>query len=88
MLKSPSTFQCWDSNPHPAEHQDQCALFQSRVVIMRLDSELFDRLDVWNAKAVVKVDDTDQGIIAGIHAGCWTVGVAKTVNILYNIQTG
>ncbi len=40
------------------------------------------RLDVWNAKAVVKVDDTDQGIIAGLHAGCWTVGVAKTVSNL------
>jgi phosphonoacetaldehyde hydrolase len=38
------------------------------------------RLDIWNARAVVKVDDTDQGIIAGLHAGCWTVGVAKTVN--------
>jgi len=25
------------------------------------------------------VDDTDQGIIAGLHAGCWTVGIAKTV---------
>jgi phosphonoacetaldehyde hydrolase len=39
-------------------------------------------LDIWNAKAVIKVDDTDQGIVAGLHAGCWTVGVAKTVSIL------
>ena len=42
----------------------------------------FPSLDIWNAKAVVKVDDTDQGIIAGLHAGCWTVGVAKTVSVI------
>ena len=29
----------------------------------------------------MKVDDTDTGIEAGLHAGCWTVGVAKTVSI-------
>jgi len=28
----------------------------------------------------VKVDDTGSGIEAGLHAGCWTVGVAKTVS--------
>ena len=28
----------------------------------------------------MKVDDTDTGIEAGLHAGCWTVGVAKTVS--------
>jgi hypothetical protein len=31
-------------------------------------------------QAVVKVDDTDSGIEAGLHAGCWTVGIAKTVS--------
>jgi beta-phosphoglucomutase-like phosphatase (HAD superfamily) len=31
-------------------------------------------------QAVVKVDDTGSGIEAGLHAGCWTVGVAKTVS--------
>ena len=36
-------------------------------------------LDVWNTKAVVKVDDSAPGIVAGLHAGCWTVGIAKTV---------
>ena len=30
-------------------------------------------------QAVVKVDDTTSGIVAGINAGCWTVGIAKTV---------
>merc|ERR1719461_1347274 len=29
---------------------------------------------------VVKVDDTTSGIVAGLNAGCWTVGVAKTGN--------
>jgi len=38
------------------------------------------RLNVYPAQAVVKVDDTTGGIEAGIHAGCWTVGIAKTGN--------
>jgi len=38
------------------------------------------RMDIWTAKAVVKVDDTVGGIVAGHHAGCWTVGIAKTGN--------
>jgi len=37
-------------------------------------------LDVFPAQAVVKVDDTTSGIVAGLNAGCWTVGVAKTGN--------
>merc|ERR1712141_730161 len=36
--------------------------------------------DVWNTKCVVKVDDSAAGIVAGLHAGCWTVGIAKTGN--------
>jgi len=38
------------------------------------------RMDIWTPKAVVKVDDTGSGIVAGLHAGCWTVGIAKTGN--------
>jgi len=38
------------------------------------------RLDVSPAMAVVKVDDTTSGIVAGLTAGCWTVGIAKTGN--------
>merc|ERR1711992_318406 len=37
-------------------------------------------MDVYPAQAVVKVDDTTSGITAGLNAGCWTVGVAKTGN--------
>jgi len=37
-------------------------------------------MDVSPAEAVVKVDDTTSGIVAGLTAGCWTVGVAKTGN--------
>ena len=37
------------------------------------------RLDVYPAQAVVKVDDTTSGITAGLNAGSWTVGIAKTV---------
>ena len=32
-------------------------------------------------EAIVKVDDTVDGITEGISAGCWTVGVAKTVSV-------
>lgn len=32
------------------------------------------------AAAVVKCDDSAPGIIAGLHAGTWTVGIAKTGN--------
>jgi len=38
------------------------------------------RLNVYPTQAVVKVDDTTGGIEAGIHGGCWTVGIAKTGN--------
>merc|ERR1712212_1245064 len=38
------------------------------------------RLDVYPAQAVVKCDDTTSGITAGLNAGCWTVGIAKTGN--------
>merc|ERR1711970_846151 len=38
------------------------------------------RLDVFPAQAVVKCDDTTSGITAGLNAGCWTVGIAKTGN--------
>ena len=36
-------------------------------------------MGVFPAQAVVKCDDTTSGIVAGLHAGCWTVGIAKTV---------
>lgn len=38
------------------------------------------RLDIFPSQAVVKVDDTTSGIVAGLAAGCWTVGIAKTGN--------
>merc|ERR1712121_546969 len=37
-------------------------------------------MDISPAEAVVKVDDTTSGIVAGLTAGCWTVGIAKTGN--------
>jgi len=37
-------------------------------------------MDVFPAQAVVKCDDTTSGIVAGLNAGCWTVGIAKTGN--------
>jgi len=38
------------------------------------------KLDVFPVSAVVKCDDSAPGIQAGLNAGCWTVGIAKTGN--------
>jgi len=40
------------------------------------------KLEVSPIEAIVKVDDTADGVREGLHAGCWTVGVAKTVSII------
>ena len=37
---------------------------------------------VWPAWSCIKVDDTEVGIAEGLNAGCWTVGVAATGNLL------
>ena len=44
------------------------------------------KLDISPIESIVKVDDTADGIREGLHAGCWTVGIAKTVRkYLYTI---
>lgn len=40
----------------------------------------FADLGVWPGSAVVKIDDTAPGILEGLAAGCWTVGVAASGN--------
>ncbi len=40
------------------------------------------RLDVWPMSSLVKVDDATVGIEAGLNAGCWTVGVTRTGNLV------
>ncbi|MCZ2498737.1 phosphonoacetaldehyde hydrolase [Xylophilus sp. Kf1] len=40
----------------------------------------FADLGVWWPRTVVKVDDTEVGILEGLHAGTWTVGVAVSGN--------
>jgi phosphonoacetaldehyde hydrolase len=45
-------------------------------------AEVAAALDAWPLAAVVKVDDTLPGIGEGLHAGMWTVGVARTGNEL------
>ena len=39
------------------------------------------RLDVNPIEAIVKVDDTADGVMEGTSAGCWSVGLAKTVSL-------
>jgi phosphonoacetaldehyde hydrolase len=39
-------------------------------------------LDVNPISAIVKVDDTVDGVLEGVTAGCWSVGVAKTGNYM------
>jgi phosphonoacetaldehyde hydrolase len=38
------------------------------------------KLDVHPVEAIVKVDDTVDGIREGTSAGCWAVGLAETGN--------
>lgn len=40
------------------------------------------QLGTWPACSCIKVDDTEVGIAEGVNAGCWTVGVATTGNLL------
>ena len=37
------------------------------------------RMNTAPIEAIVKIDDTVDGIREGITAGCWTIAVAKTV---------
>ena len=38
------------------------------------------KLDVNPIQAVMKVDDTADGVREGILAGCWSIGLARTVS--------
>ncbi|GBR50146.1 phosphonoacetaldehyde hydrolase [Neokomagataea thailandica NBRC 106555] len=38
-------------------------------------------LNVWSAQRVIKVDDTPVGILEGLNAGAWAVGVAVSGNM-------
>ncbi|MDE1914802.1 MAG: phosphonoacetaldehyde hydrolase [Sphingomonadales bacterium] len=38
------------------------------------------QMDIWPARACIKVDDAPVGIIEGREAGCWTVGLAASGN--------
>jgi phosphonoacetaldehyde hydrolase len=40
------------------------------------------RLGVFPMEAIVKVDDTTVGIEAGLNAGMWTVGIARSGNLV------
>lgn len=40
------------------------------------------RLSVYPMSRVAKVDDTITGVQAGRNAGCWTIGCAKTGNLI------
>ncbi len=40
------------------------------------------RLGVYPMQAIVKVDDTTVGIEAGLNAGMWTVGIARSGNLV------
>ena len=44
--------------------------------------EIAKRLNVFPMNRIVKVDDTIVGIEAGKNAGCWTVGVALSGNLM------
>jgi phosphonoacetaldehyde hydrolase len=40
------------------------------------------RIGVYPMEAIVKVDDTTVGIEAGLNAGMWTIGIARSGNLV------
>ena len=44
--------------------------------------EAAKQLDVYPLQSIVKVDDTILGVEAGINAGCWSIGITQTGNLL------
>ena len=44
--------------------------------------EAAKQLDVFPMQSIVKVDDTILGVEAGINAGCWSIGITQTGNLL------
>ena len=44
--------------------------------------EAAKQLDVYPMQSIVKVDDTILGVEAGINAGCWSIGITQTGNLL------
>ena len=40
------------------------------------------QLDVFPMQSIVKVDDTILGVEAGVNAGCWSIGITQTGNLL------
>ncbi len=45
-----------------------------------MSTRVAESLDVYPLSACVKVDDTIPGILEGLNAGMWTVGVAASGN--------
>jgi len=45
------------------------------------------RLNVSPIAALVKVDDTADGVLEGVTAGCWAVGVARSGNYSQSTRT-
>jgi phosphonoacetaldehyde hydrolase len=41
-----------------------------------------ERLNVYPMEQVVNVDDTVAGVLSGVNAGCWSVGVSRTGNLV------
>lgn len=46
------------------------------------------KLDVNPISAIVKVDDTVDGVREGTSAGCWSVGLARTVSVPFTAVDG
>jgi phosphonoacetaldehyde hydrolase len=44
--------------------------------------EAAHRLGAYPLRGLVKVDDSTVGIEAGLNAGCWTVGIVRTGNLM------
>lgn len=63
-----------------------CSVTASDVTVGRpapwMLLEAARQLNAWPVQSLVKVDDATVGIDAGLAAGCWTVGVTRTGNLV------
>ena len=76
VLKGPATKQGYTPDCYvAADEVPQARPFPYMVWLNAI------RLDVNPIEAIVKVDDTADGVKEGTSAGCWSVGLAETVSL-------
>nr|QBK87520.1 MAG: haloacid dehalogenase-like hydrolase [Marseillevirus LCMAC201] len=63
--------------PRPTQHM----INRNVELIQALDLE---KPDLSNLDLVVKIDDTEMGILEAVNAGCWSIGLSRYSNLMGN----